>query len=256
MKKLVLALSALTLLSGTALAADMPVKAVIAPPPIPSWAGFYIGAHGGYGWKDDPFSFTLSIDPPVLLNGFKSRGWVGGGQAGYNWQYGAVVGGLELDVSATGIKGTSATAVAVQTFGGTIQESEGNNVKLLGSARGRLGWAPNSGWLLYGTGGLAWERADQTFFFGQISTGGSFAQTGITPIDLFGWVLGGGVEARLMGSNWIARLEYLHYDFGHSRPVLNSASASTGFPTTFSINTAGNQTIDVVRAGLSYKFGR
>ena len=32
-----------------------------------------------------------------------------------------------------------------------------------------------------------------------------------------GWVAGAGVEAKLAGSNWIGRLEYLHYDFGCGR---------------------------------------
>ena len=102
MKKLVLAASMFALASGTGLAADMAVKA--APPPlaVPSWAGFYLGIHGGYGWKDDPFSEVLAFAPPITtIDGIKARGWLAGGQAGYNWQYSAVVGGLELDVSAT-----------------------------------------------------------------------------------------------------------------------------------------------------------
>ena len=36
-------------LSGTAFAADMPVKAR-AIDPIWNWSGFYVGGHFGYGW--------------------------------------------------------------------------------------------------------------------------------------------------------------------------------------------------------------
>jgi outer membrane immunogenic protein len=251
MKKFVLAISMFSLVSGAASAADMPVKAFTAPA-VPSWAGFYIGAHGGYGWKDDPFSQTFFVGPTTAsITGFKAHGWVAGGQVGYNWQYASMVGGFELDVSATGIKGSNtATGTAP---GLTTIETYGDSVKLLGSARGRLGFAPNSDWMLYGSGGLAWEQLDQTFATVQIAAppglSGSVLSSG--PIDLFGWVLGAGVETRIAHSNWIARLEYLHYDFGHSR-LTSSGTLGGGIPES---NTAGNQTIDIVRAGLSFKFG-
>lgn len=73
----------------------------------------------------------------------------------------------------------------------------------------------------------------------------------------FGWAAGGGVEARLFDSNWLARLEYLHYDFGDSGSFSNTTSevyfVGGGYePSSF---TSGHLTVDVVRAGLSYKFG-
>ena len=50
-----------------------------------------------------------AIFPP--LSGVDSRGFVAGFHAGANWQSRSVVGGLELDISGTGIKGsTSSTA--------------------------------------------------------------------------------------------------------------------------------------------------
>jgi outer membrane immunogenic protein len=71
------------------------------------------------------------------------------------------------------------------------------------------------------------------------------------PNNLFGWVVGAGVEYRLWQTNWIGRLEYLHYDFGQFR----NSSFTVSNITASSSNTAGDQTIDVVRVGLSYKFG-
>jgi outer membrane immunogenic protein len=250
MKTPTLAISIVTLAFSAASAADMEVKS-IAPPAVPSWAGFYIGGHGGYGWNDDPFTFVQS-NPPSVLNGFKSKGWIGGGHVGYNSQYGAMVGGLELDLSATGIKGNSATAVAFDPANGvTTTNSLGHDVKLLGSARGRLGWTPNADWLVYGTGGLAWEHMEQSAVF--TSTQPAFS-TSNTSVDSFGWVLGTGLEARLAATNWIARVEYLHYGFGHTRST-STLVTTIGAVTTTSTNTAGSQTIDIVRAGLSYKFG-
>jgi len=40
----------LFLFAGSAYAADMPVKAPAAPPPAPTWTGWYIGINGGGGW--------------------------------------------------------------------------------------------------------------------------------------------------------------------------------------------------------------
>ena len=40
-----------TCLSAPAFAADLPVKAPrAAPPVVADWTGFYLGIHGGYGW--------------------------------------------------------------------------------------------------------------------------------------------------------------------------------------------------------------
>src|SRR5262252_6588502 len=123
------------------------------------WQGFYLGIHGGYGWKSDDFHDRLGGTPGgtnVFIDGIDSRGWIFGGQAGYNWQRGSLVGGLEIDLSGTGIKGDSAPAVSDQGQGVTSTGVRSDDVKWLGSARARLGWAGWSNVLLYGTGGLAW----------------------------------------------------------------------------------------------------
>jgi hypothetical protein len=49
-----------------------------------------------------------------------------------------------------------------------------------------------------------------------VSTGGPavLAFEGVIPRDQFGRVAGAGAETFIGSSNWLARLEYLHYDFG------------------------------------------
>ena len=69
----------------------------------------------------------------------KSKGWLGGGQAGYNWQYGRVVAGLEADFSVTGIKGDADPLI---DNAGPSSFTLSDNVKYLGTSRGRLGWLP------------------------------------------------------------------------------------------------------------------
>jgi opacity protein-like surface antigen len=214
-------------------------------PALQTWAGFYLGAHAGYGWKDNDFSTNFFND--AFIGGIKSQGWLGGGQAGYNWQYASAVAGLELDGSATGIKGsTPAVTSGIRTL--TLSD----DVKYLGTARGRLGWTPAGNWLLYGTGGLAWERVHRSSFEVITGFGNTTTSTEDGPRDHVGWVAGAGVESFIGSSNWIARLEYLHYDFGTVESTNIRTSTVAGFPSL--PDRGGRQTIETVRAGVSYKF--
>ena len=214
-----------------------------------AWQGFYLGIHGGYGWKDNDFTEVRSVVPRITIEGIQSKGALWGAHAGYNWQYGHVVTGLELDFSAANISGES-TASA-----GGFTRTLGDDVKYLGSARARLGYALGSGccsgFLLYATAGLAWERVER--FHDDIDPPPAtlVRSTSRDPRDHFGWVAGIGAEAKLGGSNWVARIEYLHYDFGSVQPTDSRVSTVPG--TSFS-DRSDSQTIEVVRAALSYKF--
>jgi outer membrane immunogenic protein len=186
MKKLLgRSVALIVLLASPAMAADLAVKAPAPVPvaPVNDWSGFYLGAYAGYGWGHDPFQETLVDQPAVgicpnfcvplpgpTIAGVNSRGWLAGGYAGYNWQYRQWVGGLEIDLSGTGIKGSSTSTVSasifvpgVGTFGGTNTATVSDKFDLLGSARARLGFLAWPNLLLYGTGGLGWTRFVQTF---------------------------------------------------------------------------------------------
>src|SRR5262245_20140181 len=240
------------LATSSAFAADMPVKAPPAPPPVWSWAGFYIGAHGGYGWKQNDFAEVVQVSPTVTLGGIDSRGGVVGGQVGYNWQYGSWVVGLEVDGSATRIRGDSDPVVRT-FFNIPITDFKSDDVKYLGTARARVGVVPFANWnaLLYGTPGLGWERVERTETTITVNPPVTQTVTSTTPRDHFGWVAGVGGELRLGASNWIARVEYLHYDFGTVE--FTEVVSTIGAPGNFA-DKGGRQTIDVVRGGLSYKF--
>ena len=136
------AIVALTV-AGPALAADLPLKA---PPPVAapwSWSGFYVGVHGGYGWGHDSFTdlndpFFTGKFPGFAATGFDPKGFLGGFQAGANWQSGAIVGGLEIDLSATDIKGSSLNVPApnVSRFAtSTGSAANSGTFDLLGSGR-------------------------------------------------------------------------------------------------------------------------
>lgn len=108
-------LLSLTVASSAASAADITVLPR-APVAIWSWSGLYIGGHVGYGWGRDPFTdFIFGGKAPasgITLSGINSKGSVWGFHAGANWQSGAWVGGLEIDLSGTNIKGSSSVSAS------------------------------------------------------------------------------------------------------------------------------------------------
>jgi opacity protein-like surface antigen len=225
--------------------------------PIWSWSGFYLGAHGGYGWGHDPSAIEIpfpdisenNLVPPNTVSGPNSRGYVGGFQAGANWQSDRFVGGLEIDLSSTGIQGRSSGS-GIDTDGVALSGTRTDKFDLLGSARARLGYLVRPDLLFYGTGGLAWTRLEQT-----MTNLNSAAMTfAATPSWRFGWVAGAGGEMRLWNSNWLARLEYLHYDFGDSGAVLTGFNSTQFGLEIDSLVTSRHLTADVVRAGIGYKF--
>jgi opacity protein-like surface antigen len=257
MKKLLLSTSVLVALgvAGSAMAADLPVYK--APPyvaPLADWSGFYIGVHGGYGWGHDPF--TEVFFDPITLDGINSKGWLFGGHAGYNWQYGHIVTGLEVDLSWTDIQdSTSGSTNRRDRDNDRVQAaSMHDRFDYLGSARARLGVLPMQDVLLYGTGGLAWTHFTQDMTASDVDGSRTRVLTASsTPSDRFGWVAGVGGEmtlARMGWSNWLARFEYLHYDFGSLATFSQRDPADVPSAPTSS----GRLTADVVRGGLSFKF--
>jgi opacity protein-like surface antigen len=223
--------------AGAAGAADLAVKAPVykAPPVIMSdWAGFYLGIHGGYGFGDTKF------DSPFDFANASPKGGVFGGHAGYNWQYGSVVTGLEVDFSGADIKDSGAVGF-IPLDGPRYGITLSREVKFdeLASARARLGYVVLPNLLAYGTAGLGWGHSEIT---GTATAPNGQSLSASASDSQFGWVAGGGLEYKLWG-DFIARAEYLHYDFAkttYSFPVVGGISATS--------------TVDVVRGGLSYKF--
>src|SRR5579862_4497612 len=111
------AVAALTAVGAVAAqAADLPTRKeapapVFVPPPF-TWTGFYVGLNAGGIFTTgsrgatifDPAAGTdggfLNADFPGGLGNGQS-GFIGGGQAGYNWQTGAFVLGVETDFQGT-----------------------------------------------------------------------------------------------------------------------------------------------------------
>src|SRR5258708_2442704 len=129
-------------LAGSAAAADLtphyPQPFTKAPMynPVYTWTGFYLGLNGGGGWGRSSWDRTGNLD---------LSGAVIGGTAGFNFQMGQVVLGIEGDVDWSGVSGTTTTLCPA---GCTTRND------WLGTVRGRLGYAFDR-FLPYITGGLA-----------------------------------------------------------------------------------------------------
>jgi len=231
-RRLLLAGASTAVLAGPSMAADlgMPVKA---PPQAlpPSWTGPYAGLH--VGW----IGHRASVDE--LAFGFSSLntrmsmdGFIGGGHAGYNWQYQAVVLGVEGDISGA----TGSRTVAYGTPG--LPDTFTSKLAWLSTIRGRVGFAYDQ-WLIYGTAGWAIAGVDnaRTDPLGPFTLDKSETKAGI--------VWGGGIEHRF-ASNWTARIEAFHVDLGHST---YSTVATNGTYITRFTNEA-----TVVRGGVSFKW--
>jgi hypothetical protein len=64
--------------------------------------GLYIGANVGYGGSNVDHSFTIN----ALNVSTKPSGFIGGIYAGYNWQFGRIVAGVETDMAWANISDT------------------------------------------------------------------------------------------------------------------------------------------------------
>ncbi len=221
-------------LSGAASAADLPVKA---PPPVvaavTSWAGPYVGAHGGIGWLRASQTVSEGVFTCAAFDGatcdLDATGAVFGGQLGYNWQQREWVFGLEVDGSWSGLKENVSYAPA-------FPHIKNDKIDWLASARARLGWAMGDT-LFYATGGVAFAN----FNAGWSQIGGPARLQVDTTTT--GWVAGGGIE-KMFGRHWSARAEFLHYGFG--KKSVNSTIGGT-------YTTAFRHDVSVVRLGVNFR---
>jgi outer membrane immunogenic protein len=244
MKKLLLATSALVL-AGPALGADLriPTKApAIVAAPVPfSWTGCYVGAHAGYGWGRTNIT---DPNPAGFANGTtqtaNTRGALAGGQIGCDYQFaGGWVFGVEGSAAWADIKGT----VNDPFFAG---KNFSSRTDFIADATGRIGYSFDRV-LFYGKGGGAWAHNR----FGMIAPLGPFGTSVSAATETrFGWVVGAGVEYAFT-SNWSAKLEYNHYDFGSRQITLTGVGFAGPFTTPENIS----QRVDTVKVGLNYRFG-
>jgi len=203
-------------------AADMPVKAPMAPLAASwNWTGFYLGVAGGGGWGRSTQTDTAG----TTTGSYNQSGGIFGGTIGYNLQTGSLVLGLEGDFDASWIKGTETASCGTPGC-------ETKNT-WFGTARGRIGYAWDR-YLPFITGGAAFGDIKMT-------TPVSTSQTTTN----VGWTVGGGVEYAFMGP-WSAKIEYLYADLGKGKCDIGPCGGLTGFESPLKVN--------LVRLCVNYRF--
>lgn len=147
LKSVLLAGVATSMLTATALAADLPDQA-LAPEPAPvvqasdyDWSGAYVGANLGFGFSSDFNSAGTSPNAGI--------GFLGGGVLGYNYQINKFVFGVEGDINYTNL---DANVGPLQT-----------ELDFLGTITARAGYTPIDRLLTYVEGGYAFGRVEAEF---------------------------------------------------------------------------------------------
>jgi outer membrane immunogenic protein len=221
MKRLLAAsLTGLALLSGSALAADLPVappvyKAPAVVAPAYNWSGFYLNAGGGYGmWNADTQVFTPGgACITCVVDTFGGRGYFGTGGGGFDYQVGGlgmgawnptIVVGLLADYNFESFKGTT------DVVGAAVAQIK-ETAAWAGGARIGLAFGPNL--FTYVNGGATGTRFGGSTYVSSIT--GAPAGLSTAAFWKTGWFVGGGTETSLSGIlpvGWFWRSEY-RYDY-------------------------------------------
>lgn len=237
--------------------ADGEPKSFAAPAPPFSWTGFYVGAQlGGLGNSSDisdPLGASIFGNPNVATGAFV------GGQAGYNYQSGMMVYGLEADLALPQVEGTSTCSSLSGSF---INSSCKVGINAFGSLTGRVGLAlgPDGRSLVYGKAGAAWTSGGVSLVTNDSEQGfrGNPNTRGHTDLNNWGWTLGAGAEYALTG-NWSVKAEYDYADFGkQSVGLLPSAYMSGDGAITGTVAAREGhitQDMHLFKLGVNYRLG-
>ena len=234
-KRMLVVSAAVSVLSASAFAADLPTsKPAPALPPVTAynWSGFYLGGYAGGAFgsarlNDVPF--------PTLVNENALSGFTGGGLAGFNYQAGALVAGVEGEFGYDGAQGS-------QNFlsgGPGLPRREEFDESYVGRVRGRVGYAFDRV-LLFAAGGVSLADGNVTLIHEDTGLQESNGESRV------GFNVGAGFDYAFT-QNWIGRFEYIYDNFGKETYTFPNPAA--GFDTrkvSFTENT--------LRAAIEYKF--
>jgi outer membrane immunogenic protein len=291
-KKLFLAGFAVSAMIAPAIAADMPVPAA----PVVTWTGYYVGGNAGYALSTNSsansvgipnvctalsdigctgsvfttaniYSQTSAQAATFATSSGRSGGFIGGGQFGYNYQFGSNgVVGLEADLQA--MTGSSHSSTVVSTtpvpgfVGFPINQTATVSTKLdyVGTIRARAGylWTPN--FLLYFTAGLAYGEAEINSSITQSVTGPPqftpYSGAGTGSNLRFGGAIGAGLEW-MIAQNWSVRGEYLYVGLGTATvnsTLINVDHINGGNLSSTAVVTSARFNENIARGALNYHF--
>jgi outer membrane immunogenic protein len=219
--------------TSSVIAADLSLPPGGAPPvavaAFPNWTGFYVGAHVG-GAFDQTGGYSINPCPCTSANG-TITGALGGLQAGYNYQVGSIVAGVEADVTRLGLHGSYPALSGVDLVSSSVNYD--------GTVTARLGAVMDQA-LIYLKGGAAATHSTNSDY------DSIEAETFRTSYWKWGGVLGGGLEYSLT-THWSAKLEYDFIDTGTKSTTFTARSGDA-----FAADM--HQRINLITLGLNYRF--
>ncbi|RAI41159.1 outer membrane beta-barrel protein [Rhodoplanes roseus] len=181
-------------------------KAPPAPVAVPvSWQGLYVGLNAGTIWGKSTEDYIGTVSGAEVKYG----GALLGGQAGYNYQIGPWVLGLEGDMAWSNAKGATGNQLPGTLFGVPASAflTDETNIDWFATFTGRVGYA----WertLFYAKGGFAVAEVTQRI---RLNFDGTIPVTSSQIAK--GWTAGVGAEYALNAA-WSAKAEWLYYDLG------------------------------------------
>ncbi len=205
------AMSALMMFPPAAQAADL-----LPPPPpdirdsIYDWSGGYLGGLLSFVFIDNQYLPIGAADPDL-----SGDGYLGGIYAGYNYQTGNLVMGIEGDV------------LFGEVDPRNIIDQVDQDVDFMATVRARLGFAHDRT-MAYVTGGVAWLDSEISLpAFGESASN-----------THFGYVVGGGLE-HAWTDNFVGRIEYLFADFEDETYTYTPGQILTGIDEVHSVRFGG-----------------
>ena len=249
--------------ASVAAAADLPSRmpAPIAPLPVFTWTGFYVGANAGAAFNDTGRENDLVFAPGSIAGSGGTNGtlqlhdskgrdvsFTGGGQIGYNYQFGAgsgVVVGIEADAQYASFGNRSRGPNANYTFvpvtpagvglafappGASVARNGSGDLGYFGTVRGRVGYA-FSRYLAYATGGFAYGGGDTDV----------------------GYAAGGGLEYAVT-NNISVKVEGLYVNLSDKTKGAGTAAYNVTTNVLTVTDKKQSTEFEVARVGINYRF--
>jgi outer membrane immunogenic protein len=256
--------------ASTASAADIAVKAPLsAAASVNNWTGWYAGLNAGGDWGTSNSAMSADLVGGGFFGNecqqgvcevnvedvaragqqrFRTSGFSGGVQGGYNRQSGNWLLGIEADFDYFRSVGSGTNSVPLAS--GEPFRSIANistSTDWLFTLRPRVGLVQNN-WLFYATGGLAVTQLRASWNWTETEFGS--AENASAASIKAGWTVGGGVET-MLPQNWIVGVEYLYVKIpgvsAHTSPLFFDGSTPESF------NHSADLQTNLVRVRISKK---
>jgi outer membrane immunogenic protein len=226
------------------------------------WTGFYVGANAGGSWGDTSLDVQVGTAggpvtlPPAdvgVINQVGSdddnkTGFTGGVQAGYNYQMGSWIFGLETDFGFFDISQRRTNVYqSAALIAPPIQYALDQRAKTewIWTLRPRIGIASGP-WMAYATGGIATSKIKLETQFADNRSPPNVVEASKSDTDT-GWT-GGLGGAYAFSPNMSFRGEWLYVDFGK---VKQTGATANGFA---SVTSRAKVAANLLRVGIDYKF--